>query len=161
MEQEIVEAGRLFATFERQNQNEFVDAQAKLFSLNLTESTTPDQEKQETALFRRLTDIMCYSSWLAYLWIPASSAIRPSTHVPRPPLRAHAALQRLGLGHPALYAPVARLDHLRILFVSTSIQVPTPSIASLPSSWVLARGSAVRGANWGAGWACDSQFQTM
>ncbi|KAF8208916.1 TBCD protein [Mycena galopus ATCC 62051] len=56
MEEQILEEGRLFATFERHG--EFADAQAKLLSLDLTETTTPEQERQEAALFRRLTDIL-------------------------------------------------------------------------------------------------------
>jgi hypothetical protein len=57
MEEEVIEEGRLFATFERHG--EFADTQAKLLALDLTEPTTPEQERQEAALFRRLTDIVC------------------------------------------------------------------------------------------------------
>ncbi|KAF7365242.1 TFCD-C domain-containing protein [Mycena venus] len=56
MDEELLEEGRLFATFERHG--EFADAQAKLLALDLTETTTAEQERQEAALFRRLSDIL-------------------------------------------------------------------------------------------------------
>lgn len=59
MDEEILEEGRLFATFERHG--EFTDAQAKLLALDLSEMTTPEQEREEAALFRRLSDIVCAS----------------------------------------------------------------------------------------------------
>ncbi|KAJ7250897.1 armadillo-type protein [Mycena haematopus] len=68
MEEEIIEEGRLFATFERHG--EFADAQAKLLSLDLTEPTTPEQDRQEAALFRRLTDILDEYQEQAYLLDP-------------------------------------------------------------------------------------------
>lgn len=57
MEEEILEEGRLYATFERHG--EFADAQARLLALDLTETTTAEQEREEAALFRRLSDIVC------------------------------------------------------------------------------------------------------
>lgn len=57
MEEELLDEGRLFATFERHG--EFTDAQAKLLALELTETTTAEQEREEAALFRRLSDIVC------------------------------------------------------------------------------------------------------
>ncbi|KAJ6559228.1 TBCD protein [Mycena vulgaris] len=56
MDEEIIEEGRLFATFERHG--EFTDAQAVLLALDLTETPTPEQERNEAALFRRLSDIL-------------------------------------------------------------------------------------------------------
>ncbi|KAJ7935612.1 tubulin folding cofactor D C terminal-domain-containing protein [Mycena leptocephala] len=56
MEEEILEEGRLYATFERHG--EFADAQARLLALDLTETTTAEQERDEAALFRRLSDIL-------------------------------------------------------------------------------------------------------
>ncbi|KAK7048329.1 TFCD-C domain-containing protein [Favolaschia claudopus] len=56
MEEELPEERRLFATFERHG--EFADAQAKLLFLELAETTTPEQERLEDALFRRLTAIL-------------------------------------------------------------------------------------------------------
>ncbi|KAJ7044089.1 TBCD protein [Mycena alexandri] len=56
MDEELLEEGRLFATFERHG--EFTDAQAKLLALELTETTTAEQEREEAALFRRLSDIL-------------------------------------------------------------------------------------------------------
>ncbi|KAJ7095891.1 TBCD protein [Mycena belliarum] len=56
MDEEIVEEGRLFATFERHG--EFTDAQAALLALDLTKNPTPEQERTETALHRRLSDIL-------------------------------------------------------------------------------------------------------
>ncbi|KAJ7175827.1 armadillo-type protein [Mycena filopes] len=56
MDEELLEEGRFFGTFERHG--EFVDAQAKLLALDLAETTTAEQEREEVALFRRLSDIL-------------------------------------------------------------------------------------------------------
>ncbi|KAJ6508836.1 TBCD protein [Mycena sanguinolenta] len=73
MEEEIIEEGRVFATFERHG--EFADAQAKLLALDLTESTTAEQDRQEAALFRRLTDILDEYQEQAYLLDPFLEAL--------------------------------------------------------------------------------------
>ncbi|KAF7288586.1 TFCD-C domain-containing protein [Mycena chlorophos] len=51
-----LEESRVFATFERHS--EFVDAQATLLRLDLTQAPSPDQDKDETALFRKLSNIL-------------------------------------------------------------------------------------------------------
>ncbi|KAJ6512250.1 TBCD protein [Mycena vitilis] len=56
MDEELLQEGRLFATFERHG--EFTDAQAKLLALDLREKTTPEQDREEAALFRRLSEIL-------------------------------------------------------------------------------------------------------
>lgn len=56
MDEELLEEGRVFATFERHG--EFTDAQAALLALPLNEAPTPEQERREDALFRRLSDIV-------------------------------------------------------------------------------------------------------
>lgn len=56
MEEEIAAEGRLFATFEAHG--EFVTLQATLLSLDLFAEPTPE-DRNEIALFRRLSDIVC------------------------------------------------------------------------------------------------------
>ncbi|KAJ7505351.1 TBCD protein [Mycena galericulata] len=56
MEEEVIEEGRLFATFERHG--EFTDAQAALLALDPNEAPTAEEERKEAALFRRLSDIL-------------------------------------------------------------------------------------------------------
>ncbi|KAJ7780620.1 TBCD protein [Mycena maculata] len=56
MDEEVVEEGRFFATFERHG--EFRDAQAALLALDVTETPTAEEERKEAALFQRLSDIL-------------------------------------------------------------------------------------------------------
>lgn len=57
MDEELLEEGRVFATFERHA--EFSETQAALLALDLTETPTSEQERHEAAIFRRLSDIVC------------------------------------------------------------------------------------------------------
>ncbi|KAJ7069814.1 TBCD protein [Mycena amicta] len=52
----LLDEGRVFATFERHG--EFVDAQERLLSLDLTQTPSPAEEKEEAALLRRLSNIL-------------------------------------------------------------------------------------------------------
>ncbi|KAJ7644104.1 TBCD protein [Roridomyces roridus] len=66
--EEVVEEGRQFATFERHG--EFADLQATLLSLDINSTPTAEEEKNESALFRRLSDILDEYQEQAYLLDP-------------------------------------------------------------------------------------------
>ncbi|KAJ7288359.1 TBCD protein [Mycena rebaudengoi] len=68
MEEEIAAEGRLFATFEAHG--EFVTLQATLLSLDLFAEPTPEEDRNEIALFRRLSDILDEYQEQAYLLDP-------------------------------------------------------------------------------------------
>ncbi|KAF7346285.1 hypothetical protein MSAN_01855700 [Mycena sanguinolenta] len=125
----LTEQGRLFTTFEPHA--EFAGAQSRPLSFDLTESTTPaaDQERQQAALFRRLNDILCARArGLRTFGSPARRRIYHALRFVR--------TQRCSLSDLATPPSTPSKQDHRILFVSTSIQVPTPSTASLASSWM-------------------------
>ncbi|KAJ6613342.1 TBCD protein [Mycena sp. CBHHK59/15] len=68
MDEETAPEGRLFATFERHG--EFVTAQRSLLALDLMQEPTPEQQRAEAALFRRLSDILDEYQEQAYLLDP-------------------------------------------------------------------------------------------
>ncbi|KAF7314250.1 TFCD-C domain-containing protein [Mycena kentingensis (nom. inval.)] len=54
--EDLLEEGRVYATFERYD--EFIDAQQRLLSLDLTHAPSREEEKAEFDLFRKLSDIL-------------------------------------------------------------------------------------------------------
>ncbi|KAJ7670233.1 TBCD protein [Mycena rosella] len=113
MDEEIVEEGRLFATFERHG--EFTDAQASLLALDLTQTPTPEQERKEAALFRRLCDILDEYQEQAHLLDPfLEQLVSPVVEC----IKRHAAVVAQSSANTQDITNPARIDRVALLLYS-------------------------------------------
>ncbi|KAJ7459837.1 TBCD protein [Mycena latifolia] len=100
------------ATFERHG--EFTDAQAALLALDLTETPTPEQERKEAALFRRLSDILDEYQEQAHLLDPfLEQLVTPVVEC----IKRHAALvaQNIASAQDVDITNPARIDRVALL----------------------------------------------